>query len=207
MRRSVRARTRFLWSGAVVQLALFLNTFQGDRGKPLFLLCTIRSIIEICAQRGRMPVENTLDAATKIALIHKQACFKPLNSDEINMLADLFSVKNFPAGSVIVKQGDIVDSIYLIAEGEADVIVSQLVDGKREDKNVATLKETQAIGLSETGFYSLSGLRTATVTAKTDMTLLYLRVAVFHGFALAHAHVAEVMRQFSGSRMQKESVK
>src|SRR5687768_11417826 len=100
-----------------------------------------------------MPVEKNIDVADKIALIHKQTCFKPLNDEEISMLADLFTVKNFPAGAQIVKQGDIVDSIYLIAEGEADVIVSQLVNGKREDKNVATLRETQAIGLSETGFY------------------------------------------------------
>lgn len=139
----------------------------------------------------------------KLALIRQQNCFHLLNDEEMGMLADLFTVKNFAAGTTIVTQGDLVDSVYLIVSGTADVIVADLVDGKRRERNVATLHENQAIGLSETGFYSLSGVRTATVIAKTDITLLALRVAVFHGFALAHAHVAEVMRQFSGSRLQQ----
>lgn len=147
-------------------------------------------------------VDTNVDLDTKVKLIRKQACFRLLNDDEVTMLADLFTVKTYSADQVIVKQGDLVDSVYLILSGDADVIVTQLVDGKREDKNVATLHPNQAIGLSETGFYSLSGVRTATVIAKNEMTLLHLRVAVFHGFALAHAHVAEVMRQFSGSRLQ-----
>jgi CRP-like cAMP-binding protein len=145
---------------------------------------------------------NIVTVEAKIALIRKQACFRLLNDAEVAMLADLFTVKTYHAGKVIVTQGDHVDSVFLIVSGDADVIVTTLVDGQRQEKNVATLHANQAIGLSETGFYSLSGVRTATVIAKNDMILMHLRVAVFHGFALAHAHVAEVMREFSGSRMQ-----
>lgn len=147
-------------------------------------------------------MDTNLAVETKITLIRKQACFRLLNDAEVTMLADLFTVKEYPAGSVIVTQGDHVDSVFLIVSGDADVIVTTLVDGQRQENTVATLHPNQAIGLSETGFYSLSGVRTATVVAKNDMVLLHLRVAVFHGFALAHAHVAEVMREFSGSRLQ-----
>lgn len=147
-------------------------------------------------------MDTTLTVEAKIALIRKQACFRLLNDAEVTMLADLFTIKTYSAGKVIVTQGDHVDSVFLIVSGDADVIVTELVDGQRREKNVATLHPNQAIGLSETGFYSLSGMRTATVVAKNDMILLHLRVAVFHGFALAHAHVAEVMREFSGSRLQ-----
>jgi len=49
--------------------------------------------------------------------------------------------------------------------------------------------------LNETGFYSLTGKRTATVVALTDLETLYLSVAAFHGFALAHSHVNEIMHE------------
>lgn len=147
-------------------------------------------------------MDKNVDLETKITLIRKQPCFRLLNDSEVAMLADLFNIKTYAAGEMIVKQGDLVDSVFLIVSGDADVIVAKLIEGKRQEKNVATLHPEQAIGLSETGFYSLSGVRTATVIAKNDMVLLHLRIAVFHGFALAHAHVAEVMREFTGSRLQ-----
>ena len=53
----------------------------------------------------------------------------------------------------------------------------------------------QAIGLNETGFYSISGRRTATVIAMTDMHLFRLSVTAFRGLALAYPHINQVMRE------------
>jgi hypothetical protein len=63
--------------------------------------------------------------------------------------------------------------------------------------SVAILSAGDAIGLNETGFYSISGKRTATVIALTEMNLYRLSVAAFHGFSLSHTHVSEVMRKNS----------
>lgn len=143
----------------------------------------------------RDPVSEKL----KNALIKKQTCFSKLADREIEMLASLLEEKRFKPGDVIVNEGDPVDSFYLIVSGNADVRHVTYKNDSPQIESVATLsaKNWDAIGLNETGFYSLSGLRTATVVALTDMVLLTLRLPVFHGFALNYPHVSEVMREQS----------
>ena len=146
---------------------------------------------------GMNKMTDVADDELKRALIKKQSCFKLLTEQETAILADLLIEKHYTAGELIVKQGEPVDSVYLIVSGTADVIHITRKENSTETEFLATLGPEEAIGLSETGFYSLSGIRTANVTANTDMVLLRLSVAAFHGFALAYAHVNEVMRKFS----------
>ncbi|OGT38027.1 MAG: hypothetical protein A3F11_03400 [Gammaproteobacteria bacterium RIFCSPHIGHO2_12_FULL_37_14] len=146
-------------------------------------------------------MENSVDSAYKTSLIKKQACFSQLTDQEIEELASLFIEKHIPTGETIVTQGDSVDSVYLIVSGSADVRLLSIKDNAIHSESVATLGPERAIGLNETGFYSLSGLRTATVIALSDMTLLRLSVAAFHGFALSHSHVNAVMRKISSNML------
>lgn len=133
------------------------------------------------------------------SIIKKQPCFAPLKDQEIEMLATLLVPKEFKAGETIVNEGDPVDSFYLLVKGEAEVKLITYSDKIPEVRTIATLSadKSDAIGLNETGFYSLSGLRTATVVAKTDVITLYLTIALFHGFSLYYSHVNEVMRKQS----------
>lgn len=137
---------------------------------------------------------EVIDAETKQSFVKNQACFAKLTPKEIEILSTLLIEKHFSAGDTIVTEGDPVDSVYLIVKGKADIRHVTLKDGQHHIESVATVGENDSIGLNETGFYSLSGVRTATVTALTDMTTLYLSVAAFHGFALSYPHVHEVMR-------------
>lgn len=138
---------------------------------------------------------QTIDFDQKKGYLKKQACFSQLNERELSELASILSEEHIKAGTTIVSEGDLVDAVYLIISGDADVKTQSLVDSKLVFTSVATLKAGDAIGLNETGFYSLSGLRTATVNAKTDMILLRLSVAAFHGFSLAHSRVNHIMRK------------
>ncbi|MCC2667169.1 MAG: hypothetical protein K0S63_1085 [Gammaproteobacteria bacterium] len=131
----------------------------------------------------------------KKSFVKKQACFGQLTDNEIEALADLLVEKKFNAGETIVTEGDLVDEVFLIVSGQADVRLITLKDHLIHAKSIATLSVGDAIGLNESGFYSLSGRRTATVVAMTDMVTLQLSVAKFHGFALAYPHVNEVMRR------------
>src|SRR3990167_1322153 len=137
-----------------------------------------------------------LDAKDKEYLIKKQACFSQLTDKECEILVSLLKEKSFKAGETIVTEGDIVDCVYLIIGGIADVRHVFLNNGISEFQSIAHLGPEQAIGLNDFGFYSLSGVRTASVVALTDMTALQFSVAAFHGFALAYPHVNEVMRNF-----------
>jgi CRP-like cAMP-binding protein len=143
-------------------------------------------------------MENVISMTTKMDLLRKQPCFSKLHDEEIEILASLLTEKIIKANETIVTEGEIVDSVYLILKGTAQV--SHLVyEGDKTDKPVtiylATMGPSEAIGLNETGFYSLSGRRSATVTSETEMVLLRLSVAAFHGFALAYSHVSDVMKK------------
>lgn len=129
------------------------------------------------------------------SLIKKQACFFQLTDDELEELASLLVEVTFASGETIVTEGEPVDSVYFIAKGTADVRQMTAKNKTRTAVSIAKLGPDDAIGLNETGFYSLSGRRTATVVALESMVLFYLSMAAFHGFALAHAHVSSIMRE------------
>lgn len=135
----------------------------------------------------------------KKALIRKQTCFSRLTDHEVEILATLLHEKRIVAGEIIVREGDLVDSFYLIVSGDADVRHVSFKNDNPQIESIAVLSANNwdAIGLNETGFYSLSGLRTATVVALTDMVVLSLNLSIFHGFALSYSHVNEVMREQS----------
>jgi CRP-like cAMP-binding protein len=139
-------------------------------------------------------MNTTVDLNLKKSFLKKQACFSSLTDKEIEDLAALLIETPIKAGETIVTEGDRVDSVFLIVSGSADVKIMTLKNNAVESKSIATLTAGESIGLSENGFYSLTGKRTATVIALTDMLLLHLDVAKFHGFALANHHVSEVMR-------------
>lgn len=131
----------------------------------------------------------------QLQLIKKQPLFSQLTDEEMRELATLFTEIKAAPDTVIVKEGDRVDSIYLIASGTVDVRHVTIEDGKQVATSVAILSFGDSIGLNETGFYSLSGLRTATVVALTDMVMYRLSVASFNGFALSHTHVSDILRK------------
>lgn len=135
----------------------------------------------------------------KLALVKKQTCFTSLTPDESKNLAKLFTQQEFKMGDIIVTEGDPVDSVFLVAKGKAEVRQAYVKDNKIQTKVVASIGPGESIGLNETGFYSLTGRRTATVVALSDMITLKLIITEFHGFALANSHVSEVMRKNADS--------
>jgi CRP-like cAMP-binding protein len=149
-------------------------------------------------------MDESVDISVQIKLIKKQPLFSQLTDAEADELASLFTEKKVAIGEKVVKEGDPVDSFYLIASGTAEVRISTFVDNKRETKSVATLNPGDAIGLNETGFYSLSGKRTATVIALTEMVVYRMGMAPFHGFTLAHSHVSEIMHKHTENVMNEK---
>jgi len=131
----------------------------------------------------------------KKTIIRQQTVFRELTEDEVEVLASLLIEKHFAPGDTIVTEGEYVDSVYFIVKGKADVRHVSIQNGAIKIESIATLEEGVAIGLNETGFYALSGVRTATVAAITRMVTLRLSVAAFNGFALSNSHVSTIMRQ------------
>ncbi|HTM63280.1 MAG TPA: cyclic nucleotide-binding domain-containing protein [Gammaproteobacteria bacterium] len=138
---------------------------------------------------------DEISIENKKELIKKQGAFSSLNDSEIDVLVTLLVEKRFAPGDIIVKQGDRVDSVYIIVSGSADVLVTKRENNQSVTEKVFTLTDGKSIGLNDRGFYSITGLRTATVKATTEVVTLKLSVAMFRGFALAYPHASEVMRE------------
>lgn len=141
-------------------------------------------------------MDEIVDLEVKKSLILKQHCFQNLYDKEVLELVSLITTQVAGAGDTIVNKGDEVDSVYLIAEGSAEVRNKVYDNNTFKWETIATLKKGDAIGLSEEGLFSLSGKRTATVVALTDMTLYRISVPRLHGAMLANAHMNEVMKSF-----------
>lgn len=110
------------------------------------------------------------------ALLTAFPCFATLTSAQSLSLANLMTEVNYPPSTEIVHEGDLIDSVFIIVEGLAEVTRATLRRKKTMQVPVASLEAGEGIGLNDTGFYSTTGKRTATVTAVTNMLLLRLEI-------------------------------
>ncbi|MFZ5448855.1 MAG: cyclic nucleotide-binding domain-containing protein [Thermodesulfobacteriota bacterium] len=110
------------------------------------------------------------------AFFRKIFLFQNLEEDEIQQVLSHTMRRNFPAGAVIIQEGDPGDSLFIMLTGEVE-ITKQLTLALDED----TPKERVFIRLkAENGVYFgemallENETRSATVTALTDCSLLEL---------------------------------
>ncbi len=102
--------------------------------------------------------------------------FQDLKDDELEQMLGLTQTRKFPAGAVIIQEGETGDSLFIMLSGEVE-ITKQLTLVLEED----TPKERVMIRLkAEDGVYFgemtllENEVRSATVTALTDCVLLEL---------------------------------
>lgn len=126
--------------------------------------------------------KQTLSFADREILIAKYPLFALLDRKDIKELALIAHEVRLDQGAVITKEGDIVDSVYLIVSGTATVTRSITSAEKTITMDLATLTKGDAIGLTGTGFFARRGIRTATVLAASPMVLLAFDVIDFQRF-------------------------
>ena len=115
-------------------------------------------------------------------LIKAFPCFGELSEEQSIELAVLMSEVRYKNQEKIVIENELVDSVFIIAQGEAEVTRQSMYRKKLMQVPVAILRTSEAIGLNDTGFYSTTGKRTATVTAVADVLLLKLDVKDLYSF-------------------------
>src|SRR5690348_5199899 len=138
--------------------------------------------------------DNQISAAEKQALLTALPCFATLTSQESLELAQLTEDVRYQSGDTIVVESALVDSIYIIVWGLAEVTAEHTTQNRVTKKIKVTkvplsiLHSGEAIGLNDTGFYSATGKRTATVTALSDIYLLKLDLKHLHQFFHTYPH-------------------
>lgn len=102
--------------------------------------------------------------------------FTLLLPNEIQSLAQYFTEQHYKPGDIIAKEGAVIDYIYLIASGFAEVSKGSIIKNQPGQVKIAKLAKGSGIGLMETGLFSKTGFRTANVIAITDLILYRINV-------------------------------
>jgi len=142
-----------------------------------------------------------VEVSERQKLITHLLCFSMLTNAQSLELAELMEEKNYTKWGKIVEEDAIVESVYIIVEGKAEVtrlvpISKKKFPGIKQKTKIvplAVLRNGEAIGLNDTGFFSTTGKRTATVTAITPLSALYLDLKKLHQFLQNHKEVSKKM--------------
>lgn len=110
-------------------------------------------------------------------IIGSHPFFALLSPDEVKSLAQLFKEKHVKLGEIITNEGDMIDYVYLIGSGFAEVRRESISKIYKGEVKVARLGKGEGIGLIETGLFSKTGFRSASVYALTDMLLFQINIS------------------------------
>ena len=121
-----------------------------------------------------------------LGLLKNLPLFSKVNAGSLKKLADLFRPVQFKKSAIIVQEQDNIDSVYIIVSGEAEVTRQALIGKKPQTLLLALLHPGDSIGLNDSGFYSQTGTRTATVKALNKIEALRLDLSDFKLFLDAH---------------------
>jgi CRP/FNR family cyclic AMP-dependent transcriptional regulator len=114
------------------------------------------------------------------SLIREPEVFRNIPPDFIRIILSIAKRVNFSAGEVIVKEGDIGDTMYIMMEGSVEVIKSLVLSGlddEREEEKNKVFTKLEAIDHAVFGEIALLDAmkRTATIKAVTECTLYEIR--------------------------------
>ena len=101
-----------------------------------------------------------------IALLKSVALFNGLSDGELDSIAALCQQQSFPAGGTVVQQGDTGDELFIIQEGQVEIVVV----GPLPERPIVVLGKGQILGemsLLDEGFRSATGRCAAPTTVQT----------------------------------------
>jgi CRP/FNR family transcriptional regulator, cyclic AMP receptor protein len=102
-----------------------------------------------------------------IEVIHQIEVFHGLSTLQLQQVAGMIRQERYNSGDVIIRQDDAGDSMYMIGQGQVEV---RKRDARGEQRTALFLGEGQVFG--ELALLD-QGLRTATVVADENPTVLY----------------------------------
>jgi CRP-like cAMP-binding protein len=133
-------------------------------------------------------VRHSRESARRIDALHKVDLFKLFSESELQAVADSLKFAPFAKGDVITRQGAVAHWLYILTEGEAEVVL-ETPAGKH------TLNSIRA-----PNFFGEMGMmtgapRSATVTAKTDVECYQLDKKSFESIIHSRPSIAEEITQ------------
>lgn len=134
--------------------------------------------------------------AEEVELLKKIPLFANIETSKLKLLAFTSERVRFKQGDSLFHQGEIGDSAYIIVDGSADVVV----DTPSGPKTVATVAKNDFVG----EIAILCDVpRTATVTAKTDLTTLCISKDLFFRLVTEFPQMAVEIMRVLAQRLEK----
>lgn len=104
--------------------------------------------------------------------------FENIGDEELNFIAERLDEIEFPAGSTIIKEGDDADSMFILIDGEIDVLRTTPFG---DEYLCATLLAEFHCTFGEMAMID-KDKRSATIKAKTNCKCLEVKAKDFNGF-------------------------
>lgn len=107
---------------------------------------------------------------------HRIFLFQDLEEEELLKVLGLAAPRKFPAGTVIVNEGEAGDSMFLMGQGEVEItkrLTLVLDEDTPKERVMIRLKAEDGVSFGEMALLE-NEVRSATVTALTDCQLLEL---------------------------------
>ncbi len=126
-----------------------------------------------------------------VELLRTIPLFAKIEPSKLKLLAFTSQRLTFKPGDSLFRQGDTGDALYIIVEGDADV----LVDAPGGPMTVATMGKNDFVG----DIAVLCDVpRTATVTAKSELTTMRISKELFFQLVCQFPQIAiEIMRELA----------
>jgi ATP-binding cassette, subfamily B, bacterial len=125
--------------------------------------------------------------------------FASLTVSQLAAVAMRVYVERYPAETVIVSQGEVADKLYVIADGEAEVLIE---DRRGEPRRIKVLGARSYFGeIALLG--DDSARRTATVRALTAVELYSLHKEDFLGLLSTHPAIAKDVQRLAQMRVEQ----
>ena len=126
--------------------------------------------------------KNKTELDAILALLRNSFLTKNLNHKELKIIADAMFLKQYKAGEVIIRYGEIGSEYYVLKSGSIDVVVykegTKPTDSELDSKILRTKTLPAGVGFGELALL-YNDKRTATVRAAQDCAVWVLEGKVF----------------------------
>jgi CRP/FNR family cyclic AMP-dependent transcriptional regulator len=113
--------------------------------------------------------------------LKKISLFQDLEEDEIKQVLNRTTLRNFPAGAVILHEGETGDSLFIMCQGEVEItkaLTLVLDEDTPRERVMIRLNALDGVCFGEMALLE-NEARSATVTASSDCSLLELHQQEF----------------------------
>ncbi|MCP4399645.1 MAG: cyclic nucleotide-binding domain-containing protein [bacterium] len=193
------------------------HAFLGQTGLTLSAVAKTPGIIAEIPKRILAPIAKKSPALLdQLKKTCKRRCFAPflrhvdlfqeLTMEEIQNIAEDFFTKDMKKGSLLIREGEYDESIFLIQSGKVEVRTSfvereefQVVKMEQEHTHLAYLEVGDVFG---EGAYFTKEPRSATIVALTDGRLLKLPKSRLKKLIHDYPRVGSALQQYHQQRAQ-----